>query len=129
MLTTEDFLIPNHKPGSVKTSQGRQVFAIPTFGGAIPAAGTYYVDLAGVFKPGTTNIGAFIQSSTAVVVSITMASVDEVIRNEAGVPWTTDINVPADDITPIVNVDGVPLAGSVMKITATDKARIYIGSL
>ena len=113
----------------MKTFTARNTFAIPTAHGVLPDAGTKYVDMSGVFKPGATNIGAFIQSSAAITIRMTMASVAEVRANEAGVVWSPAIAVAADSIKLLTGADGNPVVGSCMEIVSTGRAQVYIGSL
>ena len=129
MITDSQLLISGHAGKGTKTFGARGVYAIPTFPGAIPEAGTFYVDLAGVFKPSATNIGAFIQASAPVSVRMTMASADETKRNPTGVVWSPSVAVPANVIKLIAGADGNPLVGSMLEITTAAPTRLYVGSL
>ncbi len=129
MLEDSDFLIQHHLGGSVKTSTARTVYAIPTAHGVLPAAGTKYVDLSGVFKPGATNVGAFVQSSAAITLRMTMASVAEVRSNPEGVVWSPAIAVAAGVIKLLSGADGNPVVGSCLEIVSTGRAQVYLGSL
>ena len=129
MITDSQLLISSHAGHGVKTHTARNVYAVPTFPGLIPGAGTFYMDLSGVFKPSATNIGAFIQSSVAVSVRMTMASAEETKRNPTGVVWSPAVAVAADVIKLLAGADGNPLIGSMLEIVATAPTRLYVGSL
>lgn len=129
MLQDSDFIIPDHRNTGVKTHLSRKVFAVPTFAGVLPEAGTFYADLTGLFKPGSTNMGLSIQSSVALTVNVTMASAEEVRRSPDGVLWHADVAVPATNITALVDASGNVLFGSVLKVTCLGAGRLYIATL
>ena len=129
MLAGSKFLISNHSGGSIRTYADRNVFAVPTFPGLIPEAGTFYLDLSGVLKPGSTNMGIYIQSSAALNVRITMASTSEVRQSDASVPWSTAVSIAAGEVILLKDMNGDALAGSTLEIVSSGRAKIYVGSL
>lgn len=127
MVPDKAFFLPTLHSGN-RREIGREVWAIPTLRVGIPEAGTYYANLAGICKPGIVNFGIAVQSSVGLQVSLTLDCADLVQRNPSEALWHPDITINVNDVTPLVNANGSPLFGSVLRIKAQGPGVMLVAS-
>jgi hypothetical protein len=127
MLPDSDFFLPTLHAGN-RREIGREVYGVPTFRVGIPSAGVYYVNLAGICKPGVVNFGLALQASVALQVSITLDCEDLVRRDPTQAIWHPDITTIVNALTPLVDSNGSVLFGNVMRVTATGAGILLVGA-
>lgn len=119
--------------GAQNLKVDRAVYAAPTFKVVLPAAGTYYINLAGLVKPSATNIGMAVHSDVAVNVSVSARAFSEVQADvdagQASGPWTPNIAVVANVFKVLSDASEHPVWGSSMRITSTSAGVCYVTTL
>jgi len=91
---------------------------------SVPAAGTYYTDLAGILKPGLINMGIHFQpDGFDVTPSLTLAYFADVEDDPANVPWFALSEVTNG------NIGATTLAGNALKLVCSGKGILYIACL